>query len=119
MKNGDLDSSDIPNFILKMENEPIKIRKLNNTSSKLAGYYFSPDAGNKCAILFFDGDVRNIVSNVAYSKSLNAYYKYINVDSSTGRFEVDLSVESTIDSEINMYIKRWCGTKPAFLKIDI
>ena len=119
LENGDLDSSSIPNFILKMEDNPVKISKLENTSSKLTGYYFSPDAGNKCAILFFDKDVKNILSNVAYSKNLNAYYKYINVDPSTGRFEVDLSVEDVIDSEINIYIKRWYGTKPVFLKIDM
>ena len=119
LNDGNLDDFNTSDSVIKLENEPINIMKLSNKSSKLTGYYFSPDAGSKCAILFFDGDVANILSNVAYSKNLNAYYKYINVDPSTGRFEVDLKLENYLDLEVNIYIKRWHGEKPAFLKLDV
>src|SRR5690606_13064568 len=72
LENGDLDNLHISNYVFKLESEPIKIRALKNESSRLTGYYFSPDAGDKCAILIFDGNVANVISNVAYSKSLNS-----------------------------------------------
>ena len=119
MKNGTLSNSSFSSDTLKLENKPIKIGKLNNEHSKLTGYYFSPDAGEKCAVLFFDDCVENIISNVAYSKTLNSYYKYINVDPFTGRFEVDLKLESPLKSEISIYIRRWSGENPVFIKIDV
>ncbi|MFC4539795.1 hypothetical protein ACFO0U_13540 [Chromohalobacter sarecensis] len=107
---------------LKAGKDPLVIATIScNENLSVEGYLLKEGSPKQCAVIYFDGVDVQPFKSLVYSKTLKAYYRYLNIDAETGKFNIHFEKNENSEKlkDIPLVLRLWSAPFSAFVKVNI